>query len=290
VRNAGIGAAILLVGIAVGYSLRGTPESSPQAPPPVHADQESADGRRLRDIQEKLARFSTQDLEDYVRLKNLEEKYKKADELVGKMILILLADVGIRVSMEQERFAKNPPKAEPARRPVPSPVAKPAERPAWSLAETRLRQAWGANPEYLRTVRIPNFGDELSSLHSMQTFDPAMNGCYDGDARLESGRHWQVHMALNVRARDGAIVGQSLVELSEDGNVFSRSAHDGNQQSFLSAPGSSGIFLEVSDTIYLQLYPLGSGEVLAGNIYTKDRPSKFTFKGTTILGRQSCPK
>src|SRR5262249_1302138 len=155
--------------------------------------------------------------------KNLEEKYKKADELVGKMILILLADLGIRVSHEQESFAKNPPRYQPPvlARASPSPV--PSRDPVkWTAVENPLKNFSGQNPDYLlKQARISDFGDSLARSTVLQSIDPSLNGCYEGQVSLTDGsnRIWQVRMDIAFQAGDGSISGHSLVEISENGKV-----------------------------------------------------------------------
>lgn len=50
---------------------------------------------------ELLAKFqelTAADLEEYYRLKTAEDKYKKADEILGKVMAIFLADLGLHAS------------------------------------------------------------------------------------------------------------------------------------------------------------------------------------------------
>lgn len=54
----------------------------------------------------KLQKLTENELDEYLKLKSLEEKYKKADEILGKAIMIFLADLGLRISDDKVEFAK----------------------------------------------------------------------------------------------------------------------------------------------------------------------------------------
>jgi hypothetical protein len=164
----------------------------------------------------------------------------------------------------------------------------------WITAENRLKNYSGGNPEYaLRQTRIPDFADELARSTVMQGVDPNLNGCYEGQVALADGsnRIWQARMDVAFQAGDGAPSGHSLIELSENGKVFSRSDNTGNQQNFRRfADNSSALLVVASDSLYFQLYYLASADQYVGNLYRKDGVVKYSFAGTTTLFRRaSCP-
>ncbi len=64
----------------------------------------------------KLLELADADIDDYLKLKKMEEKYAKADEILGKALLIFFADLGLRLSNDKMAFARN------ALQPKPIPV------------------------------------------------------------------------------------------------------------------------------------------------------------------------
>ncbi|MEK7358578.1 MAG: hypothetical protein AAB250_19185, partial [Bdellovibrionota bacterium] len=58
---------------------------------------------------ESLQAIADTDLADYYRLQSLEERYKKADEILGKMVQIFLADLGLRISPSVVTASAAPP-------------------------------------------------------------------------------------------------------------------------------------------------------------------------------------
>ncbi|MCO4795306.1 MAG: hypothetical protein KC493_16425 [Bacteriovoracaceae bacterium] len=60
-----------------------------------------------RKYQEKMKKMTSIDIEDYVSLKNQKEKYLKADELLGKVMLIFLADLGLHLNKNINDWANS---------------------------------------------------------------------------------------------------------------------------------------------------------------------------------------
>ncbi len=85
---------ILAAGAAVGFVAKSL--LTPLPSPPSSADQE-----RFLALRAKIASLADGDVEDYLRLKGQEAKYSQADELLGKALAILLADLGLKVSPKQ---------------------------------------------------------------------------------------------------------------------------------------------------------------------------------------------
>ena len=84
---------VLIVGLAVGYSLgRG-----------AGGDDYKVKYEQLRD---KLDHLNKVDFEEYLALKSQKDKYEKADEILGKMILIFLADLGFSMSDDKMKLAQ----------------------------------------------------------------------------------------------------------------------------------------------------------------------------------------
>ena len=78
---------------------------------------------RYARLRERLTFLTENDIDDYLRLKRMEEKYAKADEILGKAMLIFLTELGLRLSDAQKEFAKksSTPKAPDPKKPLPTP-------------------------------------------------------------------------------------------------------------------------------------------------------------------------
>lgn len=83
----------VVVGLGAGYWLgRGS-----------GADNYKVKYEQLRD---KLDHLNKVDFEEYLALKSQKDKYEKADEILGKMILIFLADLGFSISDDKMKLAR----------------------------------------------------------------------------------------------------------------------------------------------------------------------------------------
>ena len=79
----------LIVGIVIGYFLSGQTNQKPK-------------------LSENNADEIALDLQDYVRLQNLEDKYKKADEILGKVMLLYLANIAARLDEPSTAYFSKP--------------------------------------------------------------------------------------------------------------------------------------------------------------------------------------
>lgn len=283
---------LLLVGGAIGYEARAL--RAPPVEQGVNPYREDAEKYDI--LKKKLGLIADGDLENYLQLKDLEAKYKKADEILSKITLIFLADLGIHLSDQASKFAQHPEEARaviPAKpSPIPSraPSLKPGLPTDWRRAERNLRYLKPNEAEwFLKKTQIADFGSELSKSSTLSARDSRIEGCFSGSVHLSDGRVWQ--MKTEISLQDGSpLMGNTAVQLWENGNLFSNSSGSGEVRDIRTfGASSSGIILEASDTRYFQMYPTADQSTLVGNLYIRGAdPQSFAFKGTAFLERQAC--
>lgn len=61
------------------------------------ADSSAEQCLNLTDAKANLISISQKEYQEYTQIKDLKQKYEKADELLGKIMLLFLADVGFRL-------------------------------------------------------------------------------------------------------------------------------------------------------------------------------------------------
>ncbi len=84
----------LLAGAIIGYSFKLSGNAtSPSGSAPISTSDYDEGIRKLQDLSEN-------EIAEYYRLKTMEERYAKADELLGKMMTIFLADLGIKLTTD----------------------------------------------------------------------------------------------------------------------------------------------------------------------------------------------
>jgi hypothetical protein len=65
--------------------------------------------QKAAELNQKVQSLSKINLEEYVGLKDQREKYLKADELFGKVILLFLADLSFHMNKSVQDWANQPP-------------------------------------------------------------------------------------------------------------------------------------------------------------------------------------
>lgn len=317
-KHLAAGVLMLLVGFSAGYASRSRSASSETA---STAELQSLqdEQRKFQKLKGELSALSAHDFEEYVRLKDLERKYKKADELIGKMILIFLADLGLRVSDEQARFAQvsasgdrpsesaSPPTHSAsgeslregrlqAQAPnLPQTAVQPGKS-TWVQAESKLADLRDEKEieEFLKATRIQDLSSELKKTTLIKKPDPRIEGCFEGAARVitEPPKTWQ--MKTNVvfdpdRGSEGEsanVSGKTSVEISENGRIFSNSRGSGPVKDFRNfTQDSSALLLKAGQRLYFQLYYLQEQDAYAGNVYELGDSAEFKFHGTVRLYR-----
>lgn len=291
-------AALLMAGIAAGYGLK--THFEPRTEQGVKFE-DPAEIARLREnsekyeiLKKKLGLIADDDLEDYLHLKDLETKYKKADDILAKITLIFLADLGIHLSDQEKKFAEHPETAHAAipvkPSPVPSTRLSPGTPTDWRLAERNLHYLKSGEAEwFLKKTQIADFASELSKSAPLQARNLWLEGCFSGAVHLNDGRVWQ--MRTEISFQEGTpLTANTSVQLTENGRLFSNSSGSGSVTDLRTfGTPSSAIILEASDSRYFQMYPTADQSMLVGNLYLRGTdPQSFDFKGTALLERQAC--
>lgn len=257
---------------------------------------------------EQFQQISQDDYQEYIHLKTLEEKYKKADEILGKILIIFLSDLGIKLNSEQIEYAKSTqnhssPTNIEASKPVKANVVQPQPTPnnaspktqvvykaPWAQAEKDLEFANTPEraDEFLKKVAIPDF---KTALFEAKPFSKSREdlreivGNYQGSALIsESGKHWEITFSLRGRIRDGELQGRNRIVISENGKVFSNGSGSGKLHNFQSFSQSSEAFIiGVSPTLFFQAYYIKANENIIANIYRKSNGDKYSLIGTAHL-------
>lgn len=284
-----IGLSLFGLGFYLGPGLR-------NAPPPVAPLPTSG--------LEKLQSLAEGDLEDYYRLKTMEDKYKKADEILGKMVVIFLADLGLRVSQRTQIASTAgkvaPPDAVPSpghRRPTVSSVLE-QNSPLGRLSsgEQQLMQVRDQHQvaPHLQRVKIEQFENALKASQSFSNRANVLNsliGSFEGPSNVRIGQKdegWLVHLDVAGNMDKGKLSGMVRTRLLKDGKTLSDSNSKGeNIEAFREfASDSSAILLKASPHIFLQLYYLRDIDQLAANIYRRQTDAEgFEHIGSAQLKR-----
>lgn len=276
----------------------------------------SVSGESEPALREKFQALFDTELKDYERLKSMEEKYRKADEIFGKVINILLADLGIKISPafrdrlhrdvtgrvdDQAREAVKAPDPCPAAPVVAKAGEKTEEKSSAPISlsargkavEKRLDEIRSEEDAMQALSDAKIQGSPLAFLNSSgDLVNPAvlaiMNGTFTGQARVtieERPQTWDVRLHMDAKIVGQDLSGNAGVVMSNGGRVFSESGENGTVSGIREfASGTKALVVRASPTDFFQVYYLSQMNALAGNVYKKTtRGGDFTWIGTLFL-------
>lgn len=290
---------VFVAGLAIGYFFH-PPAPAPIAEPPPPS-------RGLAKLQE----LTENEIAEYYKLRTMEEKYAKADEILAKAVQIFVADLGLRASKQTLSQAHAPRVAGKAvdtqAPPAPAeakinnaetPVrekAKPAT-PAWQNNEHLVREARNEIElkEALENSKIDSLSDVLKDARRFTNQGENLGeitGRFSGTANVTvaaKAKEWGVELNLRGRMADEKLQGRATIRMTENGKVFSNSQDRGDVQAFRELENDPQVILvRASPTIYFQMYPVTGMNGLAGNVYRQDNDMQpFAYIGTVFLRRQ----
>lgn len=264
-------------------------------------------------IKEKFQRLTDQEIQEYYLLKDEQEKYRKADEILGKIVLLLLQDLGVRVSQNTQTAALDQSKQsdqilnpatqnQPEAFTIPPDAAKEIAKPnevvpanPWVLNEKKLSEVSSSTEvaEYLQQVKIENFEESLKQSKSFTNSNQNLSdltGRYKGAAQVVNrGKNavWEIELNLEANMRGQVLRGLSHILISENGKTFSNSKDRGEVMNFREfSGGSQATLIRASPSINFQTYYIKSREVMVGNIYQLNKTTiQYEYIGTFELRR-----
>ncbi|MCB0385261.1 MAG: hypothetical protein KDD43_07695 [Bdellovibrionales bacterium] len=273
--------------------------------------------RKLEDLKAKFVRLSEEDYAEYLQIKDERAKYQKADEILGKIILLFLADLGVRVSKDQLSFARQSTSEQ--LRPTEAPRVddsigggeqlkksglsietaeigggKHLAEKSNTASEKDLDEIYSDKEveDFLNKVTVNNLFDQLRQARSLNRQQlRSLRGTFVGQVHFDdvSKQRWDVKLIFQGREQDGELTGKAKVELSKDGKPFSTSRSSGNLgKNFSSLPGTSrGILVEANGGEgYFQLYAPQRLNSLVGLYYHREKVGEFKRTGVVTLFRQ----
>ena len=182
---------------------------------------------------EELLQFRP-DFEAYQKLKTADERYRKADEILGKIMTVFLADLGLRATMpvaavpssnsqvaasqSDHREANQPPAASPETV-AETPVKKEASGREWIRYENQIKELVSENEvkDTLKKMEIKDLFSELKNAGTLSASQvQSVIGKYVGEITFFDNSHvWAVEWSLDARLRnDGRLVGKQDISLS----------------------------------------------------------------------------
>lgn len=195
---------LIVVGLMILASCLGFWWGQEQARPAVidsmkeQSEWNSNDQKNWLELKAKLEGVTADEIREYLRTQNADEKLKKADEILGKIVQALIANVSLRltpteVTQFQQSSNQANPDNQPKAAPTPIPVAEQGEAQARTekpksqareLLEIRRQARQAANEEEAKKVLDQLAKDYAARLQSSGTLNRQqireLRGSFDG--------------------------------------------------------------------------------------------------------------
>ena len=290
----------VIFGFLAGYFLgRQNPSSSDASVPAVAVETEKDNCQDFEKFKAQLSGISAEEIRAYLKTQDAEQKLKKADEILGKMVQLLVAQVGFQINKDElQQFGKipdvgaradnQPPATVPAAATVePAPEPPGENRVHASQLTARINAV--ENEQQARSVLRSmgtNFTDRIN-----QSGDPTadevqnLNGDFEGTAVFDKDRRTQ-RLILHFQ---GQIIQKklqgswSMQSLADGGKQVGSSSGRGNLARDFSG-NDNEIFIEFGSQ-YFQLVYVPSLDQWMGNILVKNR-TQYNKVGFASLRRR----
>ncbi|MEM7646951.1 MAG: hypothetical protein AAF203_08585 [Pseudomonadota bacterium] len=307
----------LFIGLVVGVLLSSLLNPRGFDPNPIKNElvKAASDRERLDKLGSQVQEFYDVDFEEYKNLKSMKSKYLKANELLGKMMTLFLAELSLRISENDLKNALNTAEAiasEDDDSPSSSKECSQTQKKCPTLKELadkfgkqiveiqEKKRVWAdrekklPNPgsvdeidNFLKEVTMDDFFSEIAKSSFMnESKVKKMQGVFEGVLTYFDPEtpDTDVLIEFDGVVEKGEVVGNRKVQLSRNGKAFSTSTGDGTQKGMRQITDSEAFFVETGKS-YFQLYEISSSDLI-GNFYREKSVGTFEKIGTVRLTRR----
>lgn len=260
-------------------------------------------------LSQDLIALTKADFDEYQNLKTLEERYKKADEILGKIMTIFLAELGVKLAfkstpatIETQNTASITPNENPATNSLSgnskleTTTSPTVNVDQWKQLEGTLASNQSENQAFdeLKKMEITDLYASLRtsttlSVKNSSPFLGVMTGEITFFDRRKHKSDWLI--TIDTRIKDPNIEdAYVLITLTDKntGKTFSRSnTSSGPMQDYMNIPGSKALVINIrADQNYIQIYPFGRDQVWIGNVYDQVKRGEYAMVGQVRLTKQ----
>lgn len=273
---------------------------------------------KYEQLQGKMQNFTDADFQEYQQLKDRSQQYAKAEELLGKIMMVFLADLGLKVNKtDLDKVAKMAQPIPPPLPPAPpvgsstqappsseahsaagagalvtKPTADNRQAPNWAEREKALGEIAneGDAANFLKNVAVDNLFGSIKSSRPMDAgMLDALNGNFQGRIVMDDPQAKSQDITLELKGfREGeSTTGTYKIGVSAGGQATSTTTGSGELKHFRSVEGSTqAVIIASTPNSYIQVYSVPRLNQLIGNYYKQDSVDKFSKAGTVILNRR----
>ena len=303
---------MIILALFVGYGLgkRGEPASDSLTPfkkiEEPNSMEEASYKEKYFSMRSRFEQVSKVDMEEYVQLKSQKEKYNKANQILGKMLIIFLAELGLKISGEARDYAEgvtNSPEKyaykesaetkEFSKKNLSNPSEEGVAR-GWIKKESSLKSINSREEaiKFLEEVTFKNFSKSVEkSIFIKEKHFQMLRGTYVGEIQITQPKTQTLGMEMTIEGASGQWreEGKTSIKLFKNGQLESENTGSGQPKGYRSlSENSTAIIIHLGGSRgFVQLYRARSlGNTLIGNYYRQKEFGQVIKAGTVFLSRR----
>lgn len=260
----GVGIALVLVGTVLGFFLGQQQSERPQ--PQVACESGCED---LEKFKAQIGDLTPEQVQEYLKTQNADEKLKRADEILGKIMTAMVANIGFRLKKEDLDKFNNPPPVEkpvdtqpPPKSVRPQPVSDRPANPVAPIDRRTVDTLRGIRSEAEAAKAMEALGKDFEARYkSAGSLPPQqvdeLNGRFVGRIKhfKDPGRSDLVTMEFRGRSRSDKLEGRSVISVvNSRTRANSRCRFNGDLSSRVRGLGAE-VFIECNGYFELIYFP-----------------------------------
>lgn len=262
------------------------------------------------DVQKKIRSLTEKEILEYYQLKSDSEKLKSADDILGKMVLLFLYDLGIKLQpatqdlilsqIQNQKSGVDPHDVDSSSSPHTSPSQNTAKLVSsrwqdFEILRSQINDDADAS-RFLEKVSIKDFSETLKLAKNFANRTGQinyLNGNFYGKAQVirnNKSAQWDIEMSIMGDLGKGKLHGQVSIKMIENGKVFSQSRGNGTLKEIKEFESESdAIIIRAAPSTYFQLYYLKNQDAFIGNVYANESEEESLIRIGTISLKKTDP-
>lgn len=234
---------------------------------------------KMHKLKSKMSLISTVDIKDYLELKDNRAKFEKANEILGKIMIIFLADLKLHFDKKilepvsssldlKDNIlpVKKIESHQESREKVNDRKELPEQRDYFEDSNVSLK----TTKNRLKKIRIKNPSHLSKSLPMKKSnlLFRKINGYFSGKLFLEKGPIDLINSSIEFRFDKSKVIGKVEVSISRNGNRYGHLRANGDNENVLYLKNKpKQVILKISPSSYLQLIYIKRSDSFIGNYY-----------------------
>lgn len=267
----------LFIGIVVGAKFFSTTETIKE----VQINPEIKIEKNNKSFITAATNISNVDLLEYTKLKTMKEKYEKADEILGKIILLFLANIQLEMDKDVKKYFTSSDRPElglkekkkESLKVIPNPFEVSIKEKSEVIDNEEFSDIESKTTKFNLKEPYAFYKNAKSATELKDIF--RVYGKFEGELYITKGKNKgiidSIHIDIKLMQVGNTLKGDYISELRRSGVPYSTNRGSGeNKQVKLISKPKKHLLLEMSPSSFLQIFPSNESEIIIGRFYDND--------------------